>query len=421
MNKKFLHAILFMVAILFAGLSFTSCSDDDDDSDLPSDAPTIVFENVTTVKDYVQSGTFSGITAGQSTSFTFYAAKGQALMFATMYGYSNDLFFAPENPGIALFNSDGTPVTGDVSSKMKLWDNGTRVNQQPSANVTHPGTAEDGVVKMIDTQDAQGNLYRPASELVKVNLSYNQSRSEFTITITNNSTTQGGINETPLSAGAWVVSNIVGDNLVNGKPFFTPDQKSSSQLTALAESGSNQELSTMTSEMTGIITGLSSAIVVIYTGDVNPIFEVGKKDAGLGLSSLAQKGDASQLKSSLERMSNVKHVYITADGSFGPTEKRDTKFAASQGDRIAYALMFEYSNDWFYANSTTIDALTKGDLTTKTLLYDNGTALNQYPGAGNLQHKFGGTSEPEDQVIKVVGTTEFPVPNVSNIIKVSIQ
>lgn len=420
MNKRFLHAILFMVATLFASISFTSCSDDDDD-DLPSDAPKIVFENVTAMKNYVQSGTFEGIAAGQSTSFTFNAAKGQRLMFATMYGYSNDLFFAPENPGIELFGSDGTPITGDLSSKIKLWDNGTRVNQQPNSSVTHPGTAEDGVVKMIETQDAQGNLYRSASELVHINLTYNQSKSEFTITITNNSNSEGAINETPLSAGVWVVSNIMDGNLPNDKPFFTADQKSSTQLTALAESGNNQSLYTMVEAETGIITKLSPAIVVIYTGDKNPIFELGQKDAGLGLTTLAQKGDLTQIKASLEKMSNVKHVYATSDGSFGPTGTRDTKFAASQGDRIAYALMFEYSNDWFYANSTTIDALSKGDLTAGTVLYDNGTAVNQYPGAGNLQNVFGGTSEPEDQVIKVVGTAEFPVPSVSSIIKVSIQ
>ena len=44
-----------------------------------------------------------------------------------MYGWSNDLFFAPANPGIKLYDDMGTPITGDVSSQIKLWDNGTRV------------------------------------------------------------------------------------------------------------------------------------------------------------------------------------------------------------------------------------------------------------------------------------------------------
>src|SRR5699024_10851935 len=124
--------------------------------------------------------------------------------------------------------------------------------QQPSASVTHPGTAESGTVKVIDTQDAQGNLYRPASELVKVELAYNESKSEFTVTITNNSSTRGGINQTPLSAGVWVVSNVLNGKVVNDKPFFTSNQKSSTQLTALAENGDNKALSTMVTAETGI-------------------------------------------------------------------------------------------------------------------------------------------------------------------------
>ena len=98
---------------------------------------TITIENVLDSKPLVESGTFKGtgtppvILPGQSVSFSFSAAKNQRLTFATMYGWSNDLFFAPANPGIKLYNDDGTPITGDVSAQIKLWDNGTRVNQTP--------------------------------------------------------------------------------------------------------------------------------------------------------------------------------------------------------------------------------------------------------------------------------------------------
>ena len=81
--------------MLFAGFAFTAC-DDDDDNSAPGTKPTIKFENVIPTKNYVQSGTFAAVAPGATTSFTFHAAKGQRLMFATMYSYSNDLFFAPE-------------------------------------------------------------------------------------------------------------------------------------------------------------------------------------------------------------------------------------------------------------------------------------------------------------------------------------
>jgi hypothetical protein len=93
----------------------------------PTVQSTITIENVLDSRPLVESGTFKGtgtpalILPGQSVSFTFSAAKNQHLTFATMYGWSNDLFFAPANPGIKLYNDDGTPITGDVSSQIKLW------------------------------------------------------------------------------------------------------------------------------------------------------------------------------------------------------------------------------------------------------------------------------------------------------------
>lgn len=421
MQKKLL-SMAFLSTMLITGLSFTSCDDDDDDINYDVKS-TITIENVTSIKDFVQSGTFKGtnqnlILPGESVSITFNATKGQALMFAAMYGYSNDLFFAPENPGIELFNSDGTAVTGDVSSKIFLWDNGTRVNVQPSAENTHPGVAEDGTIKKIELQDTEGNLYRAASELVKLTLAFEETTSEFTLTIANIST--GTINETPLSPGAWAVSNLVAGELVNKTPFYEAGKKSGAQLTALAENGNNEPLGSMISEMTGIITNLSPTLIVVYTGDVNPIYELSQKDNGLGLKELAQKGETAKLKDSLKGMSNVRNVYVAGSEYITPGNKMYLQFEAFENDKIAFVTQFGYSNDWFYANTSAIAADTKGDVTGKVALLDNGTAVNQYPGAGILQHVFGGTSQAQDVVISQVGNT-YPVPSVSNIIKVTIE
>lgn len=109
---------------------------------------TIIVENALNAKVLVESRSFKGngtpalIFPGETTTIHFSAAKGEALSIATMYGWSNDLFFAPENPAISVYNSLGNPVQGDVSSMIKLWDNGTRINQKPGSNVTHSGTAD---------------------------------------------------------------------------------------------------------------------------------------------------------------------------------------------------------------------------------------------------------------------------------------
>ena len=415
--------ILYAALSVFALTSMASCDDDDDDNYVGSTKITI--ENVTEVKDFVQSGMFSMtgtaqpvILPGESVSITFYAGKGQALMFSTMYGYSNDVFFAPENPGINLFDANGNAVTGDVSSQVKLWDNGTRINQAPGSNVTHPGTAENGNVTMINGIDPQGNTYLQASELMKLTLDYVAASSQFTLTIENIS--GGKANETPFSPGVWVVSNKSGNGLVNETPFFKKDEKSTEALTALAESGNNQLLGTWASDKTGIITGLSPTVVVVYSGETNPLFQLGEKDKGIGLKELAQKGDGTKLKESLQKMSNVMRVYVVGSSAAAPGQKMEQVIETFDGYNLAYATMFGYSNDWFYANKETISSKERGDITGKTALYDSGTGVNQYPGAGNSQALFGGTPAAESNNITQVGNT-YPVPEAAKIIKVTLH
>src|ERR1700744_2932720 len=93
----------------------------------PTQSETITVTNVLKSEPLVESGTFQGtgapalIMPGQSVTIKFSAAKGEALSFATMYGWSNDLFFAPVNPGIAVYDSLGNPIQGGVSAQGRPW------------------------------------------------------------------------------------------------------------------------------------------------------------------------------------------------------------------------------------------------------------------------------------------------------------
>lgn len=414
MKKKYFSAAL-AAALLFAGFAFTAC-DDDDDNKAPGTKPTLKFENVTTTKNYVQSGTFAAVAPGANTTFTFHAAKGERLMLAAMYGNSNDLFFAPENPGIALFDDSGVPYTGIIANAVKLWDNGTRVNEAPGPNVNHPGVAQASVVTEVNGTDTEGHTYPAASTLFQVSLTFDAVQSLFTCTITNIS--NGTANETPFSAGVFVVSNVLDGDLVMEKPFFSVDQKSGAELTKLAEDGNVDPLKTLVSGQTGIITSLHGAIVVVYTGDTNPIYQLGEKDAQLGLSALAQRGDPAALRTSLEKVPQVRKIYTITETAL-PGESMECTYEAAANEKVAFATMFGYSNDWFFANGPALNALTKGDVTSKTVLLDDGTAVSQYPGAGNAQYLFGGTLMPEDKAITAVGNT-FPVPAVDALVKVTI-
>ncbi|KAA2221403.1 spondin domain-containing protein [Chryseobacterium sediminis] len=408
MNKLFFRTTV-LAAVISAAFTLSSCSDSNDDmmTDM-SFQRTITVENVATPKDFVQSGSFQGtgtppvIMPGQSVSFKFNAGKTQALMFATMYGASKDWFFASQQPGIKLFDSNGNAITGDVSSSVLLWDNGTKDNMT--------GQAESKPIMQVPNVNA--------SQLMKLNLAYNDVTSEFTLTVTN--TSGGTANETPFSPGVWAVSNYNGSQLLNNAPFFTPNALSNPEITDIAQMGNISKMMTKLNANTGIMTGLSPTLIIVYRGDKNPIYELGKADSGMGLKDIAQFGNVTKLQNSLKSLSNVKGVYIAGNAPVAPGSKVTTSFNAEPGDKIAYATMFGFSNDWFYANEQSIDANTKGDITSKTTLFDSGTGIDQYPGAGNHQALFGGTPQSENMVISKVGT-QYPVPAVQNVIKVTVN
>ena len=395
-------------AVVLAGLVFTSCSKDDDMKPSTGSMRTLTVENIVTPKLFVESGSFKNmgespiIQPGQSVSFKFKAGKGQALMFTTMYGKSKDWFFASQQPGIKLFNAQGKAMTGDVSSQVKLWDNGTK-NDKTGASESNPIMEVKGV---------------DASKLLNVMLSYEEPTSEFTLTIKNTSAGTG--NETPFSPGIWAVSTFDGNKLLAEKPFFTPGEKSNPEMTDIAQMGKIDKLKMKVEANTGIITGISPVLVVVYQGEKNPIYELGKNDPGMGLKDLAQKGNASKLQESLKKMKGVKGIYIAGTAPVGPGQKVMTQYKAGDRDKLAFVTMFGFSNDWFYANEQALSAKLSGDITNKTALFDSGTGVDQYPGAGNRQALFGGTPQAENKPISKVGTT-FPVPPVNKVLKITIQ
>jgi hypothetical protein len=414
----------------------SACKKDNHPGGAAPQMETITVENVLDSRPLVESGTFQGtgspalIQPGQSVTITFAAAKGEALSFATMYGWSNDLFFAPANPGIPVYNGDGTPIEGDVSGQIRLWDNGTRINQAPGSSVSHPGTPDSQPIKEVNGVDAQGNSYAPASRLVSAMLKYN-GNSTFTLTLTN--TSGSTTNPTPLSPGVWSVSYIVGGNLLMPDPLYTAGQPTANGLTNIAEMGDNSKLWAYVQTITGIFTPLSPVLVVVYNGIDNPIYKVGEADRGQGLKYLAQRGVPDTLANYLKGVKGVKAVYNLAasgtrvllpviNGAAG--SKVSQQISVQKGDRLAIATMYGFSNDWFFASAGNgVDATMTGDLSSGIQLYNDGTAVDQFPGAGVTQFNLAGTPLVENMPISLVPnpnafTTLPPIPN---IVKVTLQ
>ncbi len=106
--------------------------------------------------------------------FEIVAAPGDRLVFASMFVQSNDLFFAPRDGSIALFDRNGGVVEGDLTDVTALWDAGTEVNQQPGTGseqaprqgMAGVGTAENGVVHMV----ADGFAYPRVEDVVRVTI-----------------------------------------------------------------------------------------------------------------------------------------------------------------------------------------------------------------------------------------------------------
>ncbi len=424
------------IVIALLPLAFAACKKNDNGPISQPITTTITVDNVLKSQPLVESGTFQGtgspalIFSGQSVTIHFSAAKGEALTFATMYGWSNDLFFAPENPGIAVYDSNGTPIQGDVSSNIKLWDNGTRVNQVPGAAVSHPGVAESKNISEVKGTDAQGNTYLPASQLVNATLVYD-GNSYFTLTLTNVSGKKA--NETPLSPGVWAVSYIVGGNLLNAAPLYTKDKPTANGLTSIAEAGNNDALSTYVTGITGIFTPLSPILVVVYNGIDNPIYKTGENDRGQGLKLIAQQGNADILAAALKGKPGIKAVYVLPapatkvllpiiNGQAGGSVSQD--ISVVKGDRLAITTMYGFSNDWFFSSiDNGVDPTIKGDISSTIKLYDDGTAINQFPGAGITQFNLAGTPLGESKPIAAVpNPNQFTtLPALTDIIRVTLK
>jgi hypothetical protein len=90
---------------------------------------------------------------GGAYEFTFTAKEGMRLSLITMFGQSNDWFYAAEPGGIKLFEG-GRPISGDITAKFILWDAGTEVDEEPGVGANqaprqsgpNTGAAESGKV-----------------------------------------------------------------------------------------------------------------------------------------------------------------------------------------------------------------------------------------------------------------------------------
>ncbi len=311
--------------------------------------------------------------------------------------------------GIDLYNC-GSPVTGDITSQVMLWDAGTQVNQMPGMDNMNDGADENGVVQVMS---AVGDVYDygMVSTNLTVTLDYD-GNSMFKVTIDNLPTTTTGI-----SPVAWVVHTTE-------KPLFEAGMADYHKgLEDLAETGNASVLGDYLSMNSGYVSPIASVLWVIHDKDERPVFTENNTDYGWGLELLAETGDPLELNTSLMDNGYTSGVYNMPDiarsaGPIFPGDKYTFSIEATPNKYLSIASMLRDSNDEFFAFGDDGIKLTVGkavkDITSEVMIRDAGTEPNEYPSTKTSSEDVqGGTVRMLDH--------GFPWPEASQVIKVTIQ
>lgn len=366
-------------------------------------------ENVGQAFPFTQSGVFNTpvgadmpgpLLPGGTYQFEFDAAPGSYLSFATMFVQSNDLFYAPAESGIALYDDMGNPVSGDLTDQLLLWDAGTELNQPPGEGADQAplqsgpnmGAADpDNTVRLVN----DGYDYPMTSEVVRFTLTHNGGTS-FTAEIENVSTgstlalSTGATVPVPLAPGVFVVHTMPA-------PLFTAGEMDRGDgLEGVAEDGAAGMLGEALAAHTGITSVLSPGAFVVHSS-ADPFFTAGEPDRGEGLSAIAEDGDPGMLAHVLANSttSTGGAFAVPVGGSdpapIGPGGAYEFVIASGPSGRLSLATMFVQSNDLFYAPDGMGVALFEngepisGDITEYFDLWDVGTEMNEVPGIGPNQ------------------------------------
>ncbi len=465
-------------AITSDDTSAESSNDDTEEVATASADFTVTIENVVTPKPIFQSGVFAipvggtdpaPLFPGDAYEFEIDAGPhvlpgdgGTRLSFVTMFVQSNDLFFAPGEEGIALYNEDGSPICGDgpvdVTDQVRLWDAGTEVNEptggpnqkpQQAPDAEDQGEDENGVVTEVTNNSCSfGNELPDTDEIIRVTLEY-IGPAKFKVYIKNISDgmtiavpAQGedATAPVPVSPGVYAVHTMPAPFFVEGEAASGAGLVASAEgVENIAEDGFPEALAMDTKAATGLIVPMSPGAWAIHEEGVQPIYMIDAPDYGEGLEAVAEDGVPTMLAASLAEKEGVKFsgafdtpVGASDPGPIGPGGSYQFTCAGTDGDYLSLATMFVQSNDWFYSFAPDGIPLFKdgtaigGDVTEYVYLYDAGTEADEYAGAGLFQviRQAGADSGDDDPntYVRFIDPDDIPnLPANAQVIRVSIE
>lgn len=425
----------YFIWSLSALLLFSACGEDEEPIPTPATKAnfTVTIENAFTAKSYQASGALpSGLMMpGNEESVSFDAGIGSYLSFATMYVQSNDLFYAFDQTGFALYDANGNANTGNITAAVDLWDAGTEVNQEPGVGADqaprqaagNTGATENGTVQLISNVN-DGFTYPSDESVIELSLSHDGG-TRFTLTLKNIS--GSATIPSPLAPGVWAVHG-------GEVQLFNTGEAAPTGLEGVAEDGANTVLLEALTAGTGYSSPYAPGVFAVHDNSTQPLFTNGAADRGNGLEALAEDGDPAPLDAALATTGGVSTHGIfntptgaSAPGPLFPGNTYTFTFEATEGDYLSLATMLIHTNDLFYGFSDDGIALFEngtaisGDLTSDLELWDAGTEVNEVPGAGNNQPvRGGGNSGAAENGNVVVVNDGFTYPATADAIKVTI-
>lgn len=439
----------FAPPLLAASVLMTAC----DKGGVEPEEPTlfeVTVENISPVFDFPLSGVFNTpvgeaapgpLFPGGVYEFTVYAAPGSYLTFATMFVQSNDWFYAPDGMGIPLWDSNGDQMSGDITDYLYLWDAGSEEDQEPGLGPDqaprqagpNTGAADDDTTVRL-AEDAWDNI-PDMHDVIAVTITPKTSTS-FLVRIENVSdgmtlmTSDGMTHPVPVSPGVYVVHT-------GADPLFTvgADERGEG-LAEIAEDGSPAVLGPALDARTGITGPISPGAWATHK-IAGALFSKGQLDFGNGLEQIAEDGDPTALAASFTAALGVEvvetGVFNTPVGGSGPApafpgQSYSFQLSATSDHYLSFPTMFVQSNDLFFApGDAGIDMFPggtaiSGDVTDQFRLWDAGTEVNEYPGAGIYQapRQPGPNSGMSEQEVVQEVNDGFPYPDVSSFIRVTI-
>lgn len=376
---------------------------------------------------------------GEAYEFSFTAGPnelpgtGAQFSFATMFVQSNDLFYAFEPGGTALFGDDGTETDEEP---------GTGPNQAPRQSGSDTGPDEDGTIVRVDNTDGDPALedsgfeYPPVTDAIRVTVESQEDAASgayaFTVRIENIGDETGTqVNGAPIviSPGTYAVHF---DQTPGGTDvgFFPNGDAAPAGIEAIAEDGAPGVHAEELAALTGVTVPLSPGAFAVHTSDVQ--FFTDGAAASPGIEAIAEDGIPTAFADALPGIDGVGDSGAFGEAPIGPGGSYAFEIEAESGDYFSFATMFVQSNDLFYAFDPEGLALfdeddmpISGDRTGGVALWDAGTEVDEEPGVGLTQViRQGDADTGTDEggsVAQVQGQNDgFSYPPVNEIIRVTI-